>query len=128
VVFQAMEDFGAEIEHAMRADASPGGPVLERFEQFWSRVIDSFRTTPEVWRATFDVFAVAQGIDDGRALWASAATSIVNLGRSACRGRQYASRPRCPGLTGYSSVLSAAGPAAGHLGNHRGYLPSRIGG
>ena len=82
-VFQAMEDFGAEIGQVMGADAGLGGPVLERFERFWARVIDSFRADPEVWAATFDVFsaaqhdpqiraAVAQGLDDGRALWARA--------------------------------------------------------
>ena len=82
-VFQAMEDFGAEIGQVMSADAGLAGPVLERFERFWTRVIDSFRADPEVWAATFDVFsaaqrdpeiraAVAQGLDDGRALWARA--------------------------------------------------------
>ena len=82
-VFQAMEDFGAEIGQVMRADAGLGGPTLERLERFWARVIDSFRADPEVWAATFDVFsaaqrdpeiraAVAQGLDDGRALWARA--------------------------------------------------------
>ena len=30
-VFQAMEDFGAEIGQVMAADAGLGGPVLERF-------------------------------------------------------------------------------------------------
>jgi len=82
-VFQAMEDFGAEIGQVMRADAGPGGPALERFERFWAHVIDSFRANPGVWAATFDVFgvaqrdpqvraAVAQGIEDGRSLWARA--------------------------------------------------------
>jgi AcrR family transcriptional regulator len=82
-VFQAMEDFGAEIEQVMQADAGRGGPLLERFERFWTQVIDSFRTNPEVWRATFDVVAlaqrdpaiqaaVAQGLEDGRSLWARA--------------------------------------------------------
>ena len=82
-VFQAMEDFGAEIEQVMRADADLGGPPLERFERFWAHVIESFRTNPEVWRATFDVFAVAQrdpairtavaqGLQGGRSLWARA--------------------------------------------------------
>jgi len=82
-VFQAMEDFGAEIGQVMRADAGPGGPALERFERFWAHVIDSFRANPGVWAATFDVFGVAQrdpqvraavaaGIEDGRSLWARA--------------------------------------------------------
>ncbi len=82
-VFKAMEDFGAEIGQIMRAEADQEGTTLERFERFWSHVIDSFRANPGVWAATFDVFgvaqrdpqvraAVAQGIDDGRALWAQA--------------------------------------------------------
>jgi len=82
-VFKAMEDFGAEIEQVMRAQADLGGPVPERLERFWTHAIDSFRANPEVWAATFDVFSVAQrdpqvraamaqGLDDGRALWARA--------------------------------------------------------
>src|SRR5258708_35616589 len=59
-VFQAMEDFGAEIEQVMRADAGMGGPALERFERFWAHVIDSFRTNPEAWLAPFHVVGVAQ--------------------------------------------------------------------
>src|SRR6516225_7400207 len=58
-VFQAMEDFGAEIQQVMRADADPPDAPLERFELFWAHVIDSFRTNPGVWLATFDVFGAA---------------------------------------------------------------------
>ena len=82
-VFQAMEDFGAEIERVMRADDGQGGSTLERFERFWTHAIDSFRVNPGVWMATFEVFSVAQhdpeiraavaeGIEGGRALWARA--------------------------------------------------------
>jgi AcrR family transcriptional regulator len=86
-VFKAMEDFGAEIAQVMSADGGPAGPVPERFERFWAHVIDSFRANPGLWAATFDVFgvaqhdpeiraAVAQGIDDGRALWARALNGL----------------------------------------------------
>jgi AcrR family transcriptional regulator len=86
-VFKAMEDFGAEIGQFMRADAGLAGPVPERFERFWAHVIDSFRASPGVWAATFDVFGVAQrdpqiraavahGIEDGRALWARALNGL----------------------------------------------------
>jgi AcrR family transcriptional regulator len=86
-VFQAMEDFGAEIRQVMQADASPDAPALDRFVRFWDHVIDSFRASPGVWQATFEVFsaaqhdpeiraAVAQGIEDGRALWARALSGL----------------------------------------------------
>lgn len=85
-VLQAMDDFGAEIGRLM-ADASPDGSdssdgsVLGRFERFWTHVIESFRTHPEMWKATFDIFTVAQrnpevreaiadGLEGGRLLWA----------------------------------------------------------
>jgi AcrR family transcriptional regulator len=84
-VVQAMDEFGAEIGQAMAADtvldgAVPDRTVLDGFERFWTHVIDSFRTNPEVWLATFDVFSVAQrnhavraaladGLEDGRVLW-----------------------------------------------------------
>lgn len=79
-VLQAMDDFGIEIGRLM-ADAGPDGTVLGRFARFWTHVIESFRTSPEVWMATFDIFTVAQrnpevraaiadGLDGGRLLWA----------------------------------------------------------
>ncbi len=79
-VFAAMDDFGQQMAQAIGGlDAS--ATTLERFEEFWTRVIDSFRTSSQVWLATFDIFAVAQrdpdvraavadGLEDGRMLWA----------------------------------------------------------
>ena len=89
-VLAAMDEFGAEMA---RAIGEPGpGPgalepnrlepsALERFERFWTRVIDSFQASSQVWLATFDIFtvaqrdpevraAVAEGLEDGRKLWA----------------------------------------------------------
>jgi AcrR family transcriptional regulator len=84
-VMQAMDELGAEMAQAMRSGPAqdPDAPVIERFEWFWTHVIDSFRTSAEVWMATFDVFSVAQrnpevraaiadGLADGRLLWAQA--------------------------------------------------------
>jgi AcrR family transcriptional regulator len=90
-VIRAMDDFGAEIGRSMAAlsdDAAQGqggadATLLERFERFWAHAIASFRENPGVWLATFDVFTVAlrnpevrttiaDGIEDGRRLWARA--------------------------------------------------------
>jgi AcrR family transcriptional regulator len=79
-VLAAMDDFGAQMAQAM-GDVDADATTLERFERFWERVIDSFRTNDQVWLATFDIFAVAQrdpevraavadGVDDARPFWA----------------------------------------------------------
>jgi AcrR family transcriptional regulator len=79
-VITAMDDFGAEMARAI-GEPDPGQSALERFEQFWTRVIDSFQASSQVWLATFDIFtvaqrdpevraAVAEGLEDGRKLWA----------------------------------------------------------
>ncbi len=79
-VMKAMSDFGEQVATASGVD--PAASVLERFEQFWTRVIASFEENRQVWLATFDVFgvgerepavraALAAGMHDGRMLWAS---------------------------------------------------------
>jgi AcrR family transcriptional regulator len=78
-VVKSLDDFGEQLAHA--AAAAPGGTTLERFERFWTSVIESFRDNREVWLATFDIFSVAQrdpevralvanGLEDGRHAWA----------------------------------------------------------
>lgn len=80
-VLKALDEFGEQMAQAMGAWALAGETTLERFERFWTAVIDSFATSRQVWLATFDIFtvalrdpqvgaAVADGIEDARALWA----------------------------------------------------------
>jgi AcrR family transcriptional regulator len=80
-VIQAMDDFGAQMALAMQGAGEAGLSTAVRLERFWTQLIDSFRTSREVWLATFDIFAVAQrdpgvravvaeGLEDARAMWA----------------------------------------------------------
>jgi AcrR family transcriptional regulator len=80
-VLAAMDDFGQQMAEAIGGDLDAAATTLERFERFWTRVIDSFRTSNQVWLATFDIFTVAQrdpdvraavadGLEDARTLWA----------------------------------------------------------
>jgi AcrR family transcriptional regulator len=79
-VLAAMEDFGQEMAKAI-GEPDPALAALDRFERFWTRVIDSYQASSQVWLATFDIFTVAQrdpevraavadGLEDGRKLWA----------------------------------------------------------
>jgi AcrR family transcriptional regulator len=80
-VLQALDEFGEQMAQAMGPGPAAGQTTLERFERFWTAVIDSFATNRQVWLATFDIFTVAQrdpqvraavadGLEDGRAFWA----------------------------------------------------------
>jgi AcrR family transcriptional regulator len=80
-VLKALDEFGEQMAQAMGTGALAGETTLERLERFWTAVIDSFTTSRQVWLATFDIFtvalrdpqvsaAVADGIEDARALWA----------------------------------------------------------
>ncbi len=82
-VLQALDEFGAQMAQAIGTDEAAGATPAERFERFWTRVIDSFQASRQVWLATFDIFTVAQrdpevravvaaGIDDARMFWARA--------------------------------------------------------
>ena len=79
-VMKALDEFGEQMAHVLGADGLAGETALERFERFWTVVIDSFATNRQMWLATFDIFTVAQrdpevraavadGIEDARAFW-----------------------------------------------------------
>jgi len=104
-VLAAMDEFGEEMARAIgEPDPGPGASqpsrleqsALERFERFWTRVIDSFRTSSQVWLATFDIFtvaqrdpevhaAVAEGLEDGRKLWARLLYGVDDAGEEKTR-------------------------------------------
>ncbi len=81
-VVKAIGDFGEQIAGASLPETNSDPTPLERFERFWTRVIDSFEANRQIWAATFDVFSVgervatiratlAEGIQDGRMAWAT---------------------------------------------------------
>src|ERR1700755_3308608 len=61
-VLTAMDDFGAEMARAIgEPDPGPNAlepSALEHFEQFWTRVIDSFQASSQVWLFPFRLFHV----------------------------------------------------------------------
>ena len=104
-VLAAMDEFGEEMARAIgEPDPGPGASqpsrleqsALERFERFWTRVIDSFQASSQVWLATFDIFtvaqrdpevhaAVAEGLEDGRKLWARLLYGVDDAGEEKTR-------------------------------------------
>ena len=95
-VLAAMDDFGQQMAEAIGGDLDAAATTLERFERFWTRVIDSFRTSNQVWLATFDIFTVAQrdpdvraavadGLEDARAMWAQLIYGVDPADRDSAR-------------------------------------------
>jgi AcrR family transcriptional regulator len=81
-VMKAIGDFGDQLVAVMTAEMPPDATPLERFERYWTLVIESFAANRQVWLATFDIFgvgervpevgaALAQGLHDGRMAWAA---------------------------------------------------------
>ncbi|MFB9238611.1 TetR/AcrR family transcriptional regulator [Plantactinospora siamensis] len=80
-VERAMEEFADELAEVMATGLDPGATVLERFEAFWTRVLDSFEANRQLWLSTFDLFGLLdrvpqvrtllqEGMRDGRLAWA----------------------------------------------------------
>jgi AcrR family transcriptional regulator len=80
-LFEALGEFGAELERALSVEDG-GGTPYERFERYWSRVIDSMATHRQLWAATVEILpqvdrlpelrtALGEGLQNGRLLWAS---------------------------------------------------------
>src|SRR2546429_9950537 len=108
-VLAAMDEFGEEMARAIgEPDPGPGAlepSALERFERFWTRVIDSFQASSQVWLATFDIFtvaqrdpevraAVAEGLEDGR----EPGARLLYGGGDGHGGKTRADRPLHPAL------------------------------
>jgi AcrR family transcriptional regulator len=81
-VMHAIGEFAEEVGRAMATEVDPHATPLERFEAYWTRVLDTFGEHRQIWLATFDIFglvdrvpgireAISQGLQDGRASWAA---------------------------------------------------------
>ncbi|MER5323646.1 TetR/AcrR family transcriptional regulator [Streptosporangium roseum] len=56
-LFQAMQEWGDEIERAMTAGTDPRATPAERFEATWDQVIASFAAHRPVWATQFELIA-----------------------------------------------------------------------
>jgi AcrR family transcriptional regulator len=57
---QAIEEWGGEIEGAVRASLDKDATPREQYEAFWRTAIASFRTNPKLWLATVEASIEAQ--------------------------------------------------------------------
>lgn len=57
---QAMDEWGGEIETAVRAALDPGATARERYEAFWRRAIDSYGANRRLWLASVEAAVEAE--------------------------------------------------------------------
>ncbi len=80
-LFEAIGEWGDELEAALAAGSDPDATPLERFEQYWIRVLDTFASHRRLWAATFEIFGqvervpefrrfVGDALQDARRAWA----------------------------------------------------------
>lgn len=78
---EALDEWGAELQRALSAESEPQATPLERFELYWTRVLESFTRHRPLLITTCELVAhldhipqlrqvLAEGIQDARALWA----------------------------------------------------------
>src|SRR3954467_6249271 len=56
-MFQAIEEWGNELQRTLTLDGDTAAGSLERFEAYWTRVIESFATHRQLWVATVEALA-----------------------------------------------------------------------
>jgi AcrR family transcriptional regulator len=71
-LLEAIEEWGDELQRALAGDLPPRATPLERFEAIWARVIESFDTHRQLWKATYDAMTVAQHSPEVRAFLSDA--------------------------------------------------------
>jgi AcrR family transcriptional regulator len=71
-LIEAIGEFGEELERALAADIRPDAGPLERFERFWTQVIESFAVHRPLWAAIFEVFGQIERVPEVRRVFADA--------------------------------------------------------
>ncbi|MBW4702613.1 MULTISPECIES: TetR/AcrR family transcriptional regulator [unclassified Micromonospora] len=56
-LFEAMEEWGQELERAFTVDAGPDATPRQRFEAAWTRVIESFDRLRPLWAVQFELIS-----------------------------------------------------------------------
>lgn len=80
-LIDALDEWAQQFQRTLAAEITPNATLLERFELYWTRVIESFSTDRPLWIATFEIVVqlnhlpqlqqvLAEGLQDGRMAWA----------------------------------------------------------
>lgn len=59
-LFEAMDDWGKEVERALTAVADPGATSVEQAEAMWAAMIESFASQRPLWLASVEAFLQAE--------------------------------------------------------------------
>ena len=89
--------------------------ALERFERFWTRVIDSFQASSQVWLATFDIEGLGwRGEEKTRAIGSlhQALVSGVLVQWLIDPGRAPSAAELARGLQAIAEQVAATGPVS----------------
>ena len=57
---------GDQLEAALAAGTDPDVAPLERFEQYWIRVLDTFASHRRLWAAAFEIFGQVERVPEFR--------------------------------------------------------------
>ncbi|GAB3431617.1 TetR/AcrR family transcriptional regulator [Flindersiella endophytica] len=63
---EAIGDWGAEIERALKVELAPDATPIQRFEAVWPRVLDTFEDNRRLWVTQFEFLLRAQEVPEVR--------------------------------------------------------------
>ncbi|WP_319460117.1 helix-turn-helix domain-containing protein [Micromonospora sp. RTP1Z1] len=71
-LFEAMAEWGEELERALAVDAGPDATPEQRFEAAWTRIIESFARLRPLWAIQFELIAQMDRAPELREAFATA--------------------------------------------------------
>ncbi|WP_203980558.1 TetR/AcrR family transcriptional regulator [Planotetraspora silvatica] len=71
-LYEAMEEWGSELEQALAGEASSGATPMQRFEETWVRIIESYVRLRPLWAIQFELIAQMDRMPELRESFANA--------------------------------------------------------
>lgn len=71
-LFEAIGEWGDELQAALSGDIAPGATTLERFHATWTRMIELFERNRPLMAASFEVFPLIEQVPEFRTFYGEA--------------------------------------------------------
>jgi AcrR family transcriptional regulator len=114
-LFEAIGEWGDQVEAGMAGTLRPDASPLERFQAFWTQLLASFPTHSKLWAATFEIYPQLDRMPDLQKLIIMGNTEARRSWALMFHGIDASVDPRTARLVGSLYQALLAGMIAQHL-------------